>query len=362
MTLSHALKTKHFPIGDLLYGLLLSTLGLSLFLFIDYQRKKTFFRSIQNIIHSLDHQDKLEQVTEPIVQDRNILNQNLDQVFQLTNPASEEQVLYQSLLSQLYTAFQQIIHSYQAKQDQHLYFMNQWVHQMKTPVSVMNLTLQESFDLNTLVEIRHSMVSLEEEVEKLAHSLEMVLYTARITEFELDFKAQQVDLISLIREVINQHKKSCIRTGVFPKIDTPQSEVIIESDAKWLRFVFNQIIINAIKYSQTSSNKETKSLKIQINRTAEEDQEWQVKIIDQGVGIPVHDLLRVFDPFYTGENGRKFSESTGMGLYLTKEICQKLGHPISIQSDVEKGTQVSLLFPQPQTTHTGIDASKMTDL
>lgn len=365
MTLSYSLKTKHFPTGDLIYGLLLSTFGLSLFLFIDYQRKKSFYHSIQNITNSLENRDKLEQIAKPITKNRETIGKSMDQIFQLTNPTTQEQALYQKLLSQLYTVFQQIIHNYQAKQDQHLYFMNQWVHQMKTPVSVMNLTLQEALDLNSSVEIRPTLVSLEEEVGKLAHGLEMILYTARINEFELDFKAQQVELITLIREVINQHKKSCIRIGVFPKIDTPQSEAIVESDAKWLRFVFTQIITNGIKYSQTTSSKGAKFLTVQIDRFGQEGQDgqdWQVKITDQGVGIPAHDLSRVFDPFFTGENGRIFSESTGMGLYLTWEICHKLGHPISIQSDVGEGTEVTLLFPQPQTTHTGIDIGKMTNL
>ncbi|MDR2992907.1 MAG: sensor histidine kinase, partial [Bacillus cereus] len=70
-----------------------------------------------------------------------------------------------------------------------------------------------------------------------------------------------------------------------------------------------------------------------------------LEIKDYGVGIPTTDLPRVFNPFYTGENGRKFKESTGMGLYLVKEVCEKLNHKIELESEVGKGTKVRIIFP-----------------
>ncbi|PHC35855.1 hypothetical protein COF09_30600 [Bacillus toyonensis] len=115
-------------------------------------------------------------------------------------------------------------------------------------------------------------------------------------------------------------------------------EYTVESDRKWLRFIVNQILSNAIKYSAGSRGNITIAV-------FEKDKSVVLEIQDYGVGIPKEDLPRVFRPFYTGENGRKFKESTGMGLYLVKNIIARLSHKIEIESEFEKGTKVRIIFP-----------------
>lgn len=112
---------------------------------------------------------------------------------------------------------------------------------------------------------------------------------------------------------------------------------MIYTDAKWLKFAVGQVITNAVKYSSGVSDR----LELKIFRR---EDKTVLEIRDHGVGIPSQDLKRVFDPYYTGENGRRFQESTGIGLYLVKEITGKLNHEVEISSAPGKGTAVQFIF------------------
>ena len=104
-----------------------------------------------------------------------------------------------------------------------------------------------------------------------------------------------------------------------------------------MKFIIGQLITNGVKYSKDYSN--------YLTIKSEENNKYVIlSIIDEGIGIVSKDLKRVFAPFFTGENGRKFGESTGMGLYLVKKVCDDLGHKVSIKSEVGKGTEVSIYF------------------
>ncbi|MFU0788795.1 MAG: ATP-binding protein [Virgibacillus proomii] len=211
-------------------------------------------------------------------------------------------------------------------------FIQQWVHQMKTPVSVMHLTLQkEKFRMSQ--EFLHSM---HEELERMQQGLNLALYQSRLQKFDRDFQAQQIVLKELIKEVIQDFKSSFIRNQVFPDLSIDE-DFIVTTDSKWLRFVISQAVSNAIKYSKPDSSHV-------YFRAKAADKQIVLQITDTGHGIPSQDLDRVFDPFFTGLNGRKFRESTGMGLYLSKQICTELGHDLTISSEEGKGTTISIHF------------------
>lgn len=211
-------------------------------------------------------------------------------------------------------------------------FLQQWVHQMKTPVSVMHLTLQKD-KFNVPEEFYHS---IQEELERLQQGLDLVLYQSRLQKFDRDFHVEKVSLKKLVKEVVQEFKSSFIRNQVFPSVAIDEG-ITVATDSKWLSFVLNQIVSNAIKYSKESSDK------VYFNVTVKEET-IQLEIRDTGHGIPAQDLNRVFDPFFTGLNGRTFRESTGMGLYLSNEICEALGHHLSITSKVGTGTTLTITF------------------
>lgn len=234
------------------------------------------------------------------------------------------------LLHSQYRYYQGQIHDYEKKQQEHVTFITQWVHQMKTPLSVIQLTLQNKKNLD--------IKSIREEMDRIKRGLDLVLYTARLDVFERDFHVEPVSLQRIAKKVIQDHKRFFIQNNVYPELQIDDG-IKVESDAKWLTFIINQLVTNAVKYSSGSGGKVILS---SYHRGRNE----VLEIRDQGVGIPKQDLRRVFDPYYTGENGRVYSESTGMGLYLVKEVCKKLQHRIELESDVGKGTTLRLLFFQ----------------
>lgn len=164
----------------------------------------------------------------------------------------------------------------------------------------------------------------------------MVLMNARIEKFEEDMQIDEVRLKEIVTATINDNKRLFITNHVFPVIDI-DPEVTVTTDSKWLKFMFTQFITNAVKYTFEPNKK----VKIFVEKN---ESKTVLCVEDEGIGIPKSDLARVTKPFFTGENGRRTGESTGMGLYLAKEICEKLGHRLEIESEVGKGTLVKVIF------------------
>lgn len=232
------------------------------------------------------------------------------------------------LLRSLYRLFQAQSLSLQKKQEEHLVFIDRWIHQMKTPLSILELIAQE------LDEPESS--NLREEIDRLKIGLSTVLYMSKLRTIEDDFQIKRVHLPSLFEEVHKDNRRLFIRKGVYPKIVSCKN-VIVETDEKWLFFIMNQLISNAVKYSAGKA----KEILFYID---ERDKKVIFKVQDFGVGIPTTDIKRIFDPFYTGENGRVFKESTGVGLYITKEVISYLGHDIEVESKVGRGTTFTIIF------------------
>ncbi|MCG4544872.1 ATP-binding protein, partial [Clostridium perfringens] len=147
---------------------------------------------------------------------------------------------------------------------------------------------------------------------------------------------KEMSLSSCVNKVLNNNADSLIKKRV--KISLGDLEKQVYSDSKWIEFILGQIISNSIKYM----NKEHKELKIYCN---ENSKYVILNIEDNGAGISEKDISRVFDKGFTGENGRKFGKSTGIGLYLCKKLCKKLGLDIKLISEEGKFTRVSIIFP-----------------
>jgi two-component system, OmpR family, sensor histidine kinase YxdK len=213
-------------------------------------------------------------------------------------------------------------------------FINQWAHQMKTPLSVIDLLLQ-NYDIKSKSD-REFINNMREELERLQHGLELMLYSERIKQFTHDFRIKRVSLQLMVHDVVQHYRRAFIRNRIYPTVDIAQS-IFVETDEKWFRFALSQIVTNAIKYSKGENKKIIISAVQQQHQVA-------LTIEDFGVGIPKQDIGRVFEPFFTGINGRRFAESTGMGLYLVKQIFDRLGHGITISSEEGQGTKVTITF------------------
>ncbi len=211
----------------------------------------------------------------------------------------------------------------------HLTFINQWVHQMKTPLSVIQLQMQE-------YEGEEPVDSMKVEISKLNRGLNMAMYFARLDSFQKDFIVEKFSLYNLVMSKVNEEKQIFIKNRILPKVEINDS-IEVYSDVKWMKFVLEQLIVNGVKYSKDKG-------KELIIRAYDEGNAVKLSVIDKGVGIPKKDIKRVFEPFFTGENGRNFGESTGMGLHIVKRICDNLDHDIFIESKVSEGTAVSIVF------------------
>ncbi|MFP7299579.1 HAMP domain-containing histidine kinase [Neobacillus niacini] len=252
---------------------------------------------------------------------------SMDEIFEPGSRAPLAESLKLLLKSQ-YRQYQNGLHHYQNKLKNHIQFINQWVHQMKTPLSVIHLMIQD--------EDEPRFTAIGDELDRMKKGLDMVLYTARLDEFEHDFYVEMLQLEKVVRSVTSSQKRLFIRNRVFPSVDVDPS-LIIASDEKWLSFAITQIVTNGVRYT-TGDNQKI------FFRGFKKNSNVVLEIEDEGVGIPKSDLPRVFDPYFTGENGRNFQESTGMGLFLVKQICDNLGHKVEVESTVTKGTTIRIIF------------------
>lgn len=194
-----------------------------------------------------------------------------------------------------------------------------WAHQIKTPISAMRLLLQ--------VNENSQNEEIKEELFEIEKYVEMLLGYYRLNSQTNDFVIKEIDCEPIIRSVIRQYAKFFVRKRI--QIEINNINVKVLSDEKWLSFVIEQIISNALKYTNEGK------IKISFNN--------QTLIIeDTGIGIQKEDIPRVFEKGYTGYNGRSDKKSTGLGLYLCKMILVKLGHSINIESILYKGTVVSI--------------------
>ncbi len=289
--------------ANMLYAALLSGCLLTAYLVFRYLTNRSFYRC-------LEQGDGLDAFKE----------------VQAKTPVSESLHL---LLKKQYRHYVSELNRQQNKINHHQQFISQWVHQMKTPVSVIHLMIQDKDD-------PHS-TAIGDEVDRLRKGLDMVLYTARLDSFSQDFVVEQLDLEQLARSAVSAQKRLFIRSKVFPKLQFDSSPLIVVSDEKWMTFVLTQILTNAVRYTV----KEQGVISLHGFRRGDET---VLEIQDEGVGIPDSDLPRVFDPYFTGENGRNFRESTGMGLYLVQQICHELGHRVELESAVDQGTLVRFVF------------------
>jgi two-component system, OmpR family, sensor histidine kinase YxdK len=291
-------------ISDILYILIFNSFILICFLIYRYFINNKFYNTLSSEI--------------------NDINQSIKDLG--NSPLSQG---LENILKNQYNLYSKNIEHYNKIQQEHLMFINLWVHQMKTPLSVIQLHIQNNFG-------DELSQNIKEESEKLDRGLNMALYFARLDSFQKDFHVEKVNLHKVVLEIINSEKRFFIKNKVFPQINIdPYLQVY--TDSKWISFVIQQLIINGVKYSKGYSTKLILSSNLINNKII-------LEVEDMGVGIPQKDIRRVFDPFFTGENGRKFGESTGIGLYIVKKVCDNLEHKVEIESIVDKGTKVRIIF------------------
>ena len=204
-------------------------------------------------------------------------------------------------------------------------YIEQWIHEIKTPITAMKL-LCENHRTDWTKELLL-------ELEKTTRFTEQALYYARSEHTEKDYSVREVALSNVVHQAIADNKYLLLQNGIHLEVEEMQDTVY--SDEKWVRFILNQLIANAVKY---------RSEQPILHFSASRQQDQVVLVVeDNGIGIPSADLPRIFEKGFTGQNGRTVQQSTGIGLYLCKRLCEKLGIGIIADSS-DHGTAISLSF------------------
>lgn len=223
-------------------------------------------------------------------------------------------------------------------------FISQFVHAMKTPVTVINLAVQKSkeFECKEAADckLNNVIADISEENNRQLGMLNNLLDYLRINEFSKDYTPVTVDLNHELIALINSKKRSFIYGNVRPNLIGFNSEgCMVLTDIKWNLVMLDQIISNSIKYSGAKSDMK----RIDFVITCDEEKTC-LSIRDYGIGIPPQDISRVTEPFFTGQNGRSMKNATGIGLYIVKLIAEGLGHKLEIESKPDEGTTVSVTY------------------
>ena len=275
---------------------------------IDYFRKYKFYQSLSNTLDVLDKKYLiLEMINKPNFYEGEIFYQTLYDI----NKSMIENVKEYNL---------SIIDFKE--------YVEMWIHEVKIPISSLTLLIhnnQEKIDKRYVEQIR-----------KLDNYIDQILYYVRSENAEKDYIIKEKSLQEIIKNVALKNKDDLLASKV--KLDVNVNNIKVLTDAKWLEFILNQIINNSIKYKRNN-------VESYIRIIAKEDKEkTYLSIYDNGIGIPKKDIPRVFEKSFTGENGRITAKSTGMGLYIVKKLCDKLGHKINIESKKNEYTKITIIF------------------
>lgn len=282
------------------------------FIAVEYIKLKSFYTELTSVMDSLDKKYLLSEM--------------------IKKPEFIEGKFVYNLLKEANKNMHEHVKMYRDMQSEYREYIETWVHEIKTPIASTRLIIE-----NNQNEITKN---IDYEIKTIEGYIEQVLYYSRSNNVSKDYIIKEVSLPALVKSVIKRNSRDFINKRI--SIDIGSVEGSVYSDAKWLEFILNQIIVNSIKYSKEKLSK----VKVYSIRN---ENNIVLNIEDNGIGIVNKDINRVFEKGFTGENGRKLRKSTGIGLYLCKKLSEQLGLGLTLTSQAGKGTKVSIIFPLGRT-------------
>lgn len=247
----------------------------------------------------------------------------LPEVMEIPERADEE--VFYRILKMAEKSMLEKIGGVQRERKEYKEYIEQWIHEVKTPITAMKLLCE-----NNDSPFAREMLA---ELENVNRFTEQALYYARSEHTEKDYLIREIELRDVVHSAIADNKYLLRQNNVVITADNIDSNVY--TDDKWVRFILNQIISNAVKYRT-----EKPVLRF---FTVRENDRILLSVEDNGMGISESDLPRIFEKGFTGQNGRMIQSSTGIGLYLCKRLCDKLGIGLTAYSE-GKGTTITLSF------------------
>ena len=312
---------------------------LVLAILIEYKKKRDYYNGL---IKSMEELKEKYLISEIIKTPSFIEGKILKDILQDTGKSMLENVNY-----------------YKNIQEDYKEYIELWIHEVKIPIATSKmiiennkqLTRNDSKDLQKEENEADSTIyksdilrSIDEELDKVENYTEQALFYARSNAVEKDYIINKTNLKEIVNGAILKNKTTLINEKVSIELSNLKDEEVY-TDSKWAIFIINQIIQNAIKYSK----KEDKKIEIS---SQEKNDKVILYIKDNGIGIKKGEITRVFERGFTGENGRIIGQkSTGIGLYLCKKLCDKLGLGIELNSEKDKGTEIRVIFPKNSYTN-----------
>lgn len=289
--------------------LLFISLGVDIFYMVyEYHRRYYYYKDIEKYLTSLDHKYYLSE----LIESPNFFEGELIyEIIKISNKSMNDEISF-----------------LKREKEEYRDFVETWVHEIKTPLAASKLIIENNKSEVTL--------SLNEEIDKVYEYVEQTLFYARSNHLEKDYIIKETNLKLLITTVIKKYSKILISYNC--EINLSDLDYTVFTDTKWIVFVISQIVSNSIKY---------KSEKMKLDFYAEIKNNSIILFIrDNGIGISSSEVNKVFDKGFVGANGRKVGKSTGIGLYISKKLCAKMGLSIGIESDINNFTIINITFPK----------------
>ena len=249
----------------------------------------------------------------------------------ISTPSFEEGKILKQILEQTNKSMLENVNNYKYLMEDYKEYIELWIHEIKLPISASKMIVENN--KNSITK------SIDEELNKVENYTEQALFYARSNTVEKDYYIKKTSLKDIANECIKKNKNIFIQEKILVNLHDLEKDV--NTDSKWICFIINQLIQNSIKY-----RKNNKKLEIEMySKLGKENVILHIK--DNGIGIPKGEITRVFEKGFTGTNGRESNKkSTGIGLYLCKKLCDKLGISIELNSVQNEGTEIRLVFPQ----------------
>lgn len=277
---------------------------------IEYFKRKKFYDNLLKILEELDEKYLITEI--------------------IKTPNFLEGQIFKNSLEQIDKSMLENVNKYKYMTEDYKEYIELWIHEIKIPIATSKMVIENNKNAITK--------SIDEELDKVENYIEQALFYARSNTVEKDYYIRKVVLKEIVKESIKKNKSSLIQEKI--SIDIHDLDIEVNTDNKWIVFILNQIIQNSIKYRK----KENSVIEMYANQGKEN---VILYIKDNGIGIKQGEITRVFEKGFTGTNGRLSNKkSTGIGLYLCKKLCNKLGIGIELNSVQNEGTEVKLVFPK----------------
>lgn len=285
---------------------------------IEYYKKKNFYNKLKQDLEELNEKYLISEI--------------------INTPNFTEGKILKEVILETGKSMLENVNIYKNIQEDYKEYIELWIHEIKIPIATSKLIIENNKSNVTR--------SINEELDKIDNYTEQALYYARSNDANKDYIITKTSLKEIVNMAVLKNKTNLLNNKVTVNLQEGLDKEVY-TDSKWAVFILNPIIQNSIKYAK----EEDKTIEI----FSEEKKEKVILYIkDNGIGIKKGEITRVFDKGFTGENGRLIGKkSTGIGLYLCKKLCDKLGLGIELNSEKNVGTEVKIVFPKNSYTNFG---------